>query len=112
MADTRRDLAECLAEECRNAAARLMRLQETLGRAMARIEISEPLVEDLQSLDTVAQTMEDLGSVLGALSASGEDIGQARDLSEAVLSSISQTSLRLRLMGRADPVGNDGIDLF
>lgn len=105
-------LAERLAQECRTAASSLLRLQETLGFAIPNLEITPRLVEDLQSLDTVAQTMDDLGAVFDAIAASTAPGECPNILSDAVLSSVSQASLRQRLAGAAERGPERDVDLF
>ena len=100
-----RALAERLALECDAAASSLLRLQGTLGEAILSVEMSTRLVKDLQSLDTVAQTLEDLGAVFGAIAASDAT-------RETMLASISQASLRKRLEGSTDPDAERDVDLF
>ncbi len=105
-------VADRLAQECRVAAASLLRLQETLGLAIPTSAISSRLVEDLQTLDTVAQTMDDLGAVFGAIAAWQPAGNRSGTMREALLASVSQASLRERLAGsRARDAGRD-VDLF
>lgn len=106
------DLAERLARECRNAASSLIRLQDTLGSTLPELAISSRLVEDLQALDTVAQTIDDLGAIFGAILASDAATPCAGRQTDVLLARISQTSLRRRLEGPVETDAEGAVDLF
>ncbi|WP_144430615.1 hypothetical protein [Jannaschia donghaensis] len=84
-------------------------LQDRLGH---RIEMADQvaLAQDMQALDTVQQTLADLASLFGSMA-----IRTSADqplISDDLLESIQQTSLRDRLSGRGRTTSDPSVELF
>jgi len=99
-----------LARECRSSADDLALVQDAIGDHTALPELAFELAKDLQALDRVSQTLNDLGAMFEAMSNSNLPIGEK--VQEDILHAISQATLRARLSGSHHPARTDHVDLF
>ena len=101
------DFAGRVARECREAAFRLLRLQDAISEEIAAQDVSGRMIAELQVLDQVSQTIADLGEVFAKLAVAGGE-----PISLATIAHAQQKSLRQRLSGQPDLGETDGDELF
>ena len=89
-------LARSIAQECRGASDRLLALQDGLGGVLGARPTDQDLVTQLQALDTVQQTLEDLARMLTVLTEAGGTEADAT-VTEQGLAAIWQATLRSRM---------------
>lgn len=107
-----RDFAAHVGRECAAAADRLNRLQSAICDELISVDLSDRMMEEMQTLDALHQTLADLGHVFARLSL-GRDGGCDRQrISNAVLGEALQTSLRDRLTGRSTASEYPETELF
>ena len=91
------DFADRVASECREAAFRLLRLQDAISEEIAAQDVSGRMIAELQVLDQVSQTIADLGEVFAKLA-----VADGEPISLATIALARQKSLRQRLSGQPD----------
>lgn len=101
------DFAGRVAEECRDAAIRLVRLQDTIGEEIAAQDVTGRMVRELQALDQISQTLVDLGEVFSELA-----LSNGGPVSLGTIAVARQLALRQRLTGEANIATSDGDELF
>lgn len=105
-------LAARVSRECRQAAAALRGLQDSLTDEFVDDRLTARAIADLQVLDRLTQTLADLGRVIDAVA---DEIGQAdcdRAVPRSVFAAAQQASLRGRLGGEEVPRPVPDIELF
>lgn len=98
-----------VSDECRAAADALTALQESMTSHVLCSQ-NAALLHDLQALDGVQQTLDDLATLFAALAESGAAKGLC--LTEDVTEGIKQTTLRQRLLGKGDGTIGNTVELF
>lgn len=98
-----------VSEECRAAADALTGLQKSMTSNVIGNQ-DAALVRDLQALDGVQQTLDDLATLFATLAESGTAKGLC--LTEDVTAGIKQATLRKRLLGTADGGVTTKVELF
>ncbi|SFI30653.1 hypothetical protein [Jannaschia pohangensis] len=99
-----------LSRECRSSANDLAHVQDAIGDHAALPELAVELAHDLQALDRVSQTLNDLGAMFEAMARSNLPIGEK--VQEDILHAISQATLRARLSGLHHPARTEHVELF
>lgn len=98
-----------VSDECRAAAQALAALQDRV-RLQVGGGTDDELLRDMQALDAVQQTLDDLATLFSALSVKGATAGLR--LTDDVTAGIKQTTLRQRLLGTPDHDMGDTVELF
>lgn len=101
------DFATRVATECRSAARRLMRLQDTLGEGLTGRDVTGQFLQEVQALDAINQTLEDLAQVFEELAQS-----DGVPVSHSTISAARQLALRHRLTGEVDKPSTEGDEMF
>lgn len=102
--------ARSVSVECDAAAASLALLQKSLSTSIPKEEITRALNIQLQSLDSVHQTLSDLARVFAVLAESNRPPSEEIPLN--ALKAARQNRLRRRLNGEPDEENPGSVDLF
>lgn len=103
------DWAHRVATECKGASEELLALQTAFAETIQDgVQMTPKIVGSLQSLDTVQQTLADLGRIFDTLSDSGE-MGDCRAW-DAAVATVQQATLRQRLHGSTPVVEQNELD--
>ncbi|MCK0166607.1 hypothetical protein MWU52_03490 [Jannaschia sp. S6380] len=104
--------AERVSQECRRAAEILLSLQDSLSEELGDDQLTDRVIGDLQVLDTLTQTLTDLGRVFETVAVEVRNPRCRRTVPDRVLAAVRQTSLRLRLEGADILRKTSDVDLF
>jgi len=102
-------LATRLARECERGAVLLSLLQRRLADRVDGTD-ADALLRDMQALDTVQQTLDDLAVVMDTLAE--QTPAETCPIPDVVLDGVRQSTLRARLQGETEALIPRAVDLF